>query len=178
MAVNPNYHKHSVKNTIPAHIAYLSLGSNQGERLEQLHEAIRLIHQNKIQILKMSPIYETSAVGFGQPSYLNAVLQVKTNLPPFKLLVRLKKIEQALGRKPGGRWEKRPIDLDIIFYGSRRVHSKKLKIPHPQFRYRRFVLIPLLNLEPRLKDPESGKSIRQILRELTSPRQRVRLKKS
>jgi len=159
-------------------IAYLSLGSNRGRRAENIRRAIsQLRDQPDLRIKAISSLYETSPVGFKQPLYLNAALKIKTSLPPEKLLECLKKIEEDLGRHPGPRWRARTIDLDIIFYGRRLLRARNLVVPHPQFRFRRFVLIPLLELSPRLKDPKTKKPIGQILANLTSPDQKVRLKK-
>jgi 2-amino-4-hydroxy-6-hydroxymethyldihydropteridine diphosphokinase len=157
--------------------AYLSLGSNQGRRAHNIRRALGALKNTAgVHLEGVSSCYETSPVGFKQAAYLNAALKIKTSLRPDQLLDRLKRIEKALGRKSGLRWRPRTIDLDIIFFGRRRVRSKNLVIPHAQFRFRRFVLVPLLELSPRLKDPETGKTIRQILANLTSPDQKVRLK--
>jgi 2-amino-4-hydroxy-6-hydroxymethyldihydropteridine diphosphokinase len=158
-------------------IAYLSIGSNLGLRAQNLRRAISYLKNNPmIHIESVSSIYETSPVGFRQSPYLNAALKIKTPLPPDELLKRLKQIEKRLGRKPGPRWGSRTIDLDIIFYGRHKFHTSHLAIPHPQFRFRRFVLIPLLEISPRLRDPQTKRTIRQILANLTSPDQKVRLK--
>jgi len=162
---------------MPQEIAYLSIGSNLGQRRQNVRRAIARLSQDPgITVERISSFYETSPVGFRQPAYLNIILKIKTSHSPHRLLAFLKGIERSLGRKPGPRWRPRPADLDIIFYGHRRLHSPRLTIPHEQFRFRRFVLVPLLEIAPRLKDPQSGKTIRQILRDLTSPDQRVRLK--
>ena len=159
--------------------AYLSLGSNRGERLRSLQEAVTQLSQDKrTQVLKVSSVYETSAVGFRRSPYLNAALKVRTKYTPERLLNRLKRIEKALGRTANprrARWGPRPIDIDIIFQDRRRLMRKNLSLPHPQFRYRRFVLMPLLEIEPRLKDPLSGKTLKRILGELTSTHQKVKL---
>ena len=155
---------------------YLSLGSNQGRRADKIRRVIfALRHTPRVRIESASSLYETSPVGFKQAPYLNAALKIKTSLSPGQLLKCLKKIEKEMGRKPGPRWRPRTIDLDIVFFGRRRLRTRKLTIPHPHFRFRKFVLVPLMELSPKLKDPVTKKTIRQILANLTSPDQKVRL---
>jgi 2-amino-4-hydroxy-6-hydroxymethyldihydropteridine diphosphokinase len=161
---------------MPRETAYLSIGSNQGRRAQNIRRAIlRLSQEPGTRVERASSFYETSPVGFRQAPFLNAALKIKTAYTPNQLLKSLKKIESALGRKRGLRWGPRPADLDVIFHGRRCIETRTLVIPHPRFRFRRFVLIPLLELSPGLKDPATGKTIRQILRDLTSPDQRVKL---
>jgi 2-amino-4-hydroxy-6-hydroxymethyldihydropteridine diphosphokinase len=103
-------------------------------------------------LLRRSSIRETAPVGPPQPEYLNAVARIETALSPMGLLVELKRLEAARGRRPGPRWSPRPLDLDILSYGGKRVRTRWLEIPHPLALKRRFVLEPLaeMRLRPNL----------------------------
>lgn len=155
---------------------YLSLGSNVGDRLSHLRKAVtRLRDDPAIQVLRQSKIYETSPVGPRQRDFLNAVVKTRTPLEPGLLLQRLKKIERALGRRSGPRRGPRPIDLDILIFGRRRLRDPRLTVPHPQLKRRLFVLKPLSDLAPHLRDPATGKTISQLLRKLTRSGQRAKV---
>jgi len=157
-------------------IAYLSLGSNKGNRLSYLRRALHKLSQEKgIEIKAVSSIYETYPVGFHQRRYLNGAVEIETFYTPQVLIARIKHIEKLLGRQPSPPWGPRCIDIDIILYGDTCLKTKTLQIPHPQFRFRRFVLTPLAELNPFLKDPERQRPVSQLLAELTSPHQKVRL---
>lgn len=157
---------------------YIGLGSNQGDRRKNLERAFSLLEDHGIKVEKKSSIYETSPVGPRQRDFLNCVLLCRSPLPPPEILRGLKTIERKLGRRPGIRWGPRPLDLDILFYGGRRIRAKGLRVPHPSFQDRKFVLKPLAEIAPRLKPPGSRKTIAQILRKLTDPAQKVKLYRS
>ena len=147
---------------------YLSLGSNQGDRVSNIKSAISLLDQKlKIIELNTSALYETNPVGFISPNkFLNGVVQIKiAAIDPEKLLNILKEIEHEIGRDSNhsGQYMDRPIDLDIILFDNLQISTPKLIIPHPRFRERLFVLIPLLELNPELKDPITGKPITSFL---------------
>ncbi|MEM1441633.1 MAG: 2-amino-4-hydroxy-6-hydroxymethyldihydropteridine diphosphokinase [Verrucomicrobiota bacterium] len=130
----------------------LSLGSNLGDRLENLRNAIQLLDKAIAPgSLRCSPIYETEPVGCpeGSPSFLNAVIEFSTHLQPEELLEATQSIERKLGR-PDERAlnAPRPVDLDIILYGSLSVDTSRLTIPHPRMKERAFVLCPLADLRP------------------------------
>ncbi len=133
-------------------IVYLGIGSNLGNRSENIESAITLLSENNITVLRRSGLKETSPVGgpAGQPNFLNGVLKVKTNLLPQQLLDAIKKIERKLGRKktvPNG---PRPIDLDILLYDQLKLQTLRLTIPHPRMLERDFVLEPLKEIDPQL----------------------------
>ncbi|MFH1227350.1 MAG: 2-amino-4-hydroxy-6-hydroxymethyldihydropteridine diphosphokinase [Planctomycetota bacterium] len=147
-------------------IAYIGLGSNLGDKKNNLRQAIRRISGiNGIRVLKTSRFCRTAPEGFvGQPCFLNAVASINTNLAPDRLLAALKLIEKIMGReKQVRRWGPRVIDLDILLYGDAVIKTGNLTIPHPLMHKRGFVLDPLCQLAPGLKHPVSRKPIRKLL---------------
>lgn len=125
-------------------ICYLGVGSNLGDRRENIRLALAKINKLKgTKVIKLSRIIETNPVGgpAGQPKFLNAALKIKTCLSPVKFLKALKKIEREIGRNAETvRWGPRVIDLDILFYGDKIIKRKDLEIPHPMIFEREFVL--------------------------------------
>lgn len=148
--------------------AYISLGSNLGDRAATLDEAIRqLSHTEGIGKLRRSGVIETEPVGkTDQPKFLNCVVEVETTLEPLKLLDRCQEIERRLGRKRTVRWGPRTIDLDILLYGDTTLKSDRLTLPHPEMTKRRFVLEPLCELAPDLVLPGGKKTVRELLKEV------------
>lgn len=143
-------------------VAYVGLGSNVGDRLSNLRRALAECEARGIIVQKASSVYETEPVGPPQPDFLNAVVEVSTELRPEELIRALKQIELDLGRSPGERWGPREIDLDLLLYGDEVVTESTLKVPHPQMLGRAFVLVPLLEIAPRVAMP-SGEPIAQFL---------------
>jgi len=142
---------------------YLSLGSNIGERQENLDKAVDFLSQ-KLEVAKVSSVYDTASVGdIEQPRFLNLVCQAYTRLAPKELLAVAKGIESKLGRKPGKPDAPRPMDIDILFYGDKVIKTSELVIPHPRLVERAFVLIPLNEIAPDLVHPVSGKTIKELL---------------
>ncbi|MFO7655178.1 MAG: 2-amino-4-hydroxy-6-hydroxymethyldihydropteridine diphosphokinase [Candidatus Krumholzibacteriia bacterium] len=141
--------------------AYLGLGANQGDRLGQLRRALfALLTHPELRVKRVSPVYETEHVGFEvQPPHLNACAAVETSLAPRVLLAVLKSTEQRLGRRPHSHLAPRPIDLDILVYGDRILHSDALTVPHPRLAEREFVLRPLADVAPRLVLPDRGETV-------------------
>ena len=134
---------------------YLSLGSNQGDRIQIIRAAEKLIDRNAGRIARKSSYYETAAWGnTDQPPFINCVLMINTTLSPRELLEVNQKIERELGREiTGERWGPRLIDLDILFYGKRVIRDKGLDIPHPHFHNRRFVIVPMMEIAPDFEHP-------------------------
>jgi 2-amino-4-hydroxy-6-hydroxymethyldihydropteridine diphosphokinase len=146
--------------------AYLGLGSNLGDRRQNLSQALQLISQ-QAKIKQVSSIYETEPVGFKeQPFFLNAVCRVSTTLSPEQLLDLAKKIESNLGRIPSFPDAPRLIDIDILFYDGRVIKSQGLTIPHPRLTQRAFVLIPLAEIAPEMIHPENRKTAKEMLDDL------------
>lgn len=143
---------------------YLSLGSNLGDRLARLRAALERLAAPDLRILRVSPVYETEPVDYAaQPWFLNLVVEAETELFPLQLLSRVNRIERALGRVRTVANGPRTIDIDILLYGGAVIRSPKLEIPHPRMAERRFVLVPLSNLAPELRHPESHRTVRELL---------------
>ena len=143
---------------------YLGLGSNMGERQENLDKAVDFLSQ-RLQVAKVSSVYDTAPVGdIEQPRFLNLVCQAYTRLAPKELLVVVKGVESKLGRKPGKPDAPRPMDIDILFYGDKVIKTPELIIPHPRLAERAFVLIPLNEIAPDLVHPVSGETIKELLK--------------
>ena len=138
-------------------IGYLGLGSNQGDRLANLRAARDALGGHGVEVLASSSVYETAPQGevTDQPDFLNACLRVRTALGPEELLDASKAVERELGHTPGGiRHGPRPIDVDVLLLGDLEFRSERLALPHPEVTSRRFVLEPLLDLEPDLALPD------------------------
>jgi 2-amino-4-hydroxy-6-hydroxymethyldihydropteridine diphosphokinase len=138
---------------------YLSLGSNQGERRTYLEAAVEDLWAHGVRALASSSVYETEPVGevLDQPEFLNACVEVETGLEPEALLDACKAVEAALGRAAGGvRHGPRPIDVDILLLEDLRVDTPRLHIPHAELTRRRFVLVPLVELDGGIAIPGAG----------------------
>jgi 2-amino-4-hydroxy-6-hydroxymethyldihydropteridine diphosphokinase len=127
--------------------ALLGLGSNLGDRLANLRRAVDLLDRDGIGVLRTSRVYETAPVGPSQPDYLNAVVEVATDLDPHDLLRSCLEVEERMGRVRAERWGPRVIDIDVLTYGSEIIDDADLVVPHPRMHERAFVLVPLLELE-------------------------------
>ena len=141
------------------------MGGNLGDRLENFSLATNAL-KKFVHIISESRVYETAAWGItDQPSFLNKVLFVETELNAFDLLQALLEIEEHIGRKRLVKFGPRLIDIDILFFNDEIVESEKLIIPHPEIQNRRFALIPMNEVAPTLKHPVLKKSINQLLQD-------------
>lgn len=148
---------------------YLGLGSNQGDRLALLEQAIALIAKQIGPVVSRSSFMETEPWGFHSENlFLNAVIGVDSQIPPHELLKITQKIERRLGRtkkSSEGNYHDRPIDIDILLYDELIVHEKRLTIPHPLILERPFVFKPLLEIAPDVVHPEFGETISELISE-------------
>jgi len=159
--------------------AYISIGSNLGDRLEYIREAIRKMRQSKeIEIRKASSVYETQPTDYkdqpwcepsgSHPWFLNMVLELETTLELMNLLELLLGIENQMGRKRSQRYAPRNIDLDLLLYDDVILNSDKLTLPHPRLHQRKFVLVPLAQIAPTVVHPLLKKSVERLLAELST----------
>lgn len=154
-------------------IAYISIGSNMGDRIQNCTEALQMLHdRGDIEVLKVSSWYESPAEDLEgrlqaeEPAFLNGAAVLKTSLPPQKLLKVLMDVESALGRpRKRKKGLPRPIDLDLLLYENQVHNEKSLKLPHPSMDKRLFVLKPLYDIAPEAVDPVNGKTVRDLLGE-------------
>jgi len=145
-------------------VIYIALGSNLGDRAENLRQAREQIAAEDLRVLRVSSIYETAPRDVeDQPWFLNQVIECETDLFPRQLLARLQKIERAMGRKRRIKKGPREIDLDILLFGDAVVKAPELEVPHPRLAERRFVLEPLAELAPDKKHPRTRQTIREML---------------
>ena len=146
---------------------YLGLGSNMGNRQDNLDRALDFL-SHRLRMEKISSLYDTEPIGnINQPRFLNLVCQVYTRLAPMGLLALAKGIESKLGRTFSKSNAPRPIDIDILFYDDQVIETPELVIPHPRLTERAFVLVPLVEIAPDLVHPVAGKTIEELLRAVT-----------
>lgn len=144
-------------------LVYISLGTNLGDRLANL-KAARAALAPAVQLMACSRVYQTPPWGYlEQPAFLNQVVKGETSLLPEDLLDFLKQLEVRLGRRPAPRYGPRVIDLDILFYADLIIDTPDLSIPHPHLAERAFVLVPLADLDPSLRHPLLGTTVRELL---------------
>jgi 2-amino-4-hydroxy-6-hydroxymethyldihydropteridine diphosphokinase len=160
---------------VSARVGYLGLGSNVGKRESHLRAAVAALRDHGVEVEATSSLYETEPVGevLDQPDFLNAAVRIRTGLEPEELLDLCKAIEVEQGRMLGGkRHGPRPLDIDLLLLGDVKLRTERLTLPHPEVTSRRFVLAPLLELDPDLALPD-GIRLDTALAEL-APGQRVR----
>jgi 2-amino-4-hydroxy-6-hydroxymethyldihydropteridine diphosphokinase len=149
---------------------FLGLGSNLGDRMANIRNAINLLETTKkIKLMAASSLYEGEPIGVAnQTDFINCVIKAKTELDPHSLLKLIKSVEQEMGRKPNSHLRPRPIDIDILLYDDIDLESLDLRIPHSRLTSRRFVLEPILEIDPNVTDPLSGKPLKVFLAEVSS----------
>lgn len=146
---------------------YFSIGSNIGDRLGFLRSAVEELSKHVGSVIAVSPIYESDPVGFeSKDKFLNACVRLETVLSPHETLAAINRIEREFGRQrtnvPG--YSDRTLDIDIILYGQKVFNDNYLTIPHPHFRDRLFVLLPLRDIDEHTIDPVSGVAISRLLK--------------
>jgi 2-amino-4-hydroxy-6-hydroxymethyldihydropteridine diphosphokinase len=144
--------------------AYLGLGSNLGDREANLRQVLERMESAGIRVVRRSSIYETEPRDLrDQPWFLNAAVEVETDLFPLQLLARLQNIEREMGRRRVTPKGPRNIDIDILFYGRSVIATADFQVPHPRMVERRFVLEPLSEIAPEFRHPVTGKTAREML---------------
>jgi 2-amino-4-hydroxy-6-hydroxymethyldihydropteridine diphosphokinase len=145
------------------HTVYLALGTNLGDRLTNLKQAISALTP-QMEVQTKSQVYETPPWGYEeQPKFLNQVIKAQTYLEPESLLKHLKRLEVALGRKASFQNGPRLIDIDLLFYDDLVLNQPALVLPHPRLHERGFVLLPLMDIAPDLVHPVYKKSVREMV---------------
>ena len=153
--------------SVAAREVHIALGANLGDRLGTMRDALhRLAAHPAITVVAASSAWDTAPVGPpDQPRYLNGAATLATTLAPAELLAVLLDVERALGReRTSTRWTARSIDLDIVLFGEYTVDTPDLAVPHPRFRERAFVLLPLAEIAASARDPVTGERVESLLR--------------
>jgi 2-amino-4-hydroxy-6-hydroxymethyldihydropteridine diphosphokinase len=147
------------------HIAYIGIGSNLGDKLNQCERAIsEILKIDRHKLLARSPLFKTKPIGYtSQDWFVNGAIKIETDLDAVELFRTLKAIESQLGRTKTFRWGPRTIDLDILFFDDIEIHTEELQIPHPLIQDRQFVLIPLAEIDRHLIHPVFKKTIQELL---------------
>lgn len=155
---------------------FLGLGTNLGDRSKNLNDAVSGINEHIGKVVEISSVYETEPWGFKSESqFLNIVIKVETRLNPAAVLKEILRIELLLGRvRTENQYSSRIIDIDILFFDDQVIDSGDLKVPHPKLQERKFVLVPLCELEPEMVHPALNKTMASLL-EACEDRSEVRL---
>ncbi|HET7213676.1 MAG TPA: 2-amino-4-hydroxy-6-hydroxymethyldihydropteridine diphosphokinase [Terriglobia bacterium] len=155
---------------------FLSLGSNLGDRAGNVRRALEELGPEGIEVRRISSFYRTEPVDYKQqPWFINCVAEVATGLLPLQLLKAIQRVERGLGRRRGINKGPRKIDIDILLYENVVVHSTALNIPHASMAERRFVLVPLHELEAGLRHPVTERTVTEMLSETADASQVIRI---
>jgi 2-amino-4-hydroxy-6-hydroxymethyldihydropteridine diphosphokinase len=146
------------------HRVWLGLGSNMGDRMANLNRAVEFVLAHpKLTLIQGSQVYETAYVGPGkQDDYLNACLEIRSEVPLLDLLAGFQDLEMSLGRQADGHMKPRPLDVDILLANDREVSVKRLEVPHPRLQERLFVLAPLAEIAGEKIIPNSGETVSSL----------------
>lgn len=156
---------------------YLLFGSNLGNRITNIRRAILSLVELEIELLQVSHFYETEAWGVEeQAHFLNVCAKFKTDKSPEELLKILKQTELKVGRLNRGKWENREIDIDILFYGKKRIKTETVEIPHRYLIKRNFALQPLKEIAPQKKHPKYNLNVRKLSKLCTDKKRVLKLR--
>jgi 2-amino-4-hydroxy-6-hydroxymethyldihydropteridine diphosphokinase len=148
---------------MPEKTLYLSLGSNVGDKVENLRTAISALPDGGVRVAKVSSFYETEPVDFlNQEWFLNCAVEGETDISAQELLIALRRIETQMGSKKLVAKGPRLIDIDILLYGAETIDTPALQVPHPRMLLRRFVLVPLAEIAPMLRHPAWTKTVSEL----------------
>jgi 2-amino-4-hydroxy-6-hydroxymethyldihydropteridine diphosphokinase len=156
--------------------AFVGLGSNLGNRKKNIDNSLRLLSGRQgIGLIERASYYETEPVGPTQPWFINTAIKIETNSPPEEILTACKEIEKRIGRVDSLKWGPRLVDLDLLLVDGYVLDNRDLKLPHPQMEERRFVLLPLLELEPNLIHPKLETPLKKLLPKLEEDKKVIKL---
>lgn len=156
--------------------AFIGLGSNLGNRKKNIDNSLRLLADwGDIKLVDRASNYETEPIGPNQPWFINTVIKIETSSPPGEILSRCKEVEKRIGRSETLKWGPRLVDLDLLLVNGYVLEGNNLKLPHPQMENRRFVLLPLLELEPDLIHPELETPLKELLPKLEEDKKVIKL---
>jgi len=145
------------------HVVVVGLGSNLGDRVFHLRSAVQAMEEAGLRMTAFSSVVETPPVGYlDQPPFLNLVVRASTDLPPRQVLAIFHSVERMAGRVSLFRNGPRTLDLDLLFFDQRIIRYPELRVPHPRWKGRSFVVMPLLEVAPGLRDPETGCSVEEV----------------
>lgn len=158
------------------HIAYISVGSNLGNKLENCRQGIQSLTERNVRLTAQSYLYQTEPVDYkDQDWFINYAVKIETHLDPFQLMERIQTIQRKAGRIHDEiRFGPRILDLDIILYDEVVIHSAQLIVPHPRMHERRFVLQPLCDIDPTIIHPVLRMEVQSLLNTLDEKAQRIR----
>ena len=158
------------------HNAYISVGSNLGNKLENCRQGIQSLTEHNVRIVAQSNLYQTEPVDYkDQGWFINFAVKIETDLDPFQLMERIQTIQRKAGRIHDEiRFGPRILDLDIILYDEVVIHSPQLIVPHPRMHERRFVLQPLCDIDPTIIHPVLRMEVQSLLNTLDEKTQRIR----
>ena len=158
------------------HTLAVAFGSNLGDRIGHLASGVHALTEAGIMVDLCSSVYETAPVGFlEQPPFLNMVVLASGDLPPRELLSIFQSVERNAGRTPALRNGPRTLDLDLLFFGEKILRYPGLRVPHPRWKERSFVVHPLAEICPQLRDPETGLQVHEIAASWTMEPREIRI---